>query len=318
MVDTMDETRFRILDTLSRELGRPLSISELTSRIKALHGTAYYANTYDEVMSLAGEGIIGLEKIGNSSIANLNFRSYLLIDTLAEIELKKKHALLKGRTELQMLLMQFDTHLKSLPLVGSICMSGPEKSMKLNRMEFLILLRGSAGDRAIREHRRALRTDKIAFFNPQEFWIGIREALIKGVRVRVDSGETDPTRISERQLVFNLARFGYTEMGREVKEGERIGIEYIISSILLGKDVRRTEAIPVIIAKNKLNYNVLTFLSHKYKYSGRLLGLLRTLYKIKPSQETKEGISTLESMHVNEIEADEDSIREKMRLYNAT
>ncbi len=358
MVSTMDETRFRILDTLSRALGRPLSISELANRIKELHGTAYYANIYDEMMSLASEGIIGLEKIGTSSIAILNFKSYLLIDTLAEFELKKKRNLLRGRTMLQMLLLELDTYLKSLPLVDSICMSRPEKNIKLNRMEFLILLRGSTGDRAIREHRQALReiilrlqkihnlridhltlandefpdllksedrnplkdilADKIAFINPQAFWIEIREALIKGVRIRIDPEEIDPTRISEHHLVFNLARFGYTEMGREVREGEHIGIEYIISSILMGKDVRRTEAIPVIIAKNKLNYNVLTFLSQKYKYSDRLLGLLRTLYKIKPSHETKEGISTLESMHVNEIKADEDSIRDKMRLYNAT
>jgi hypothetical protein len=358
MLSTMDETRFRILDTLSRGLGRSLSISELTNRIKELHGTAYYANIYDEIMSLASEGIIGLEKIGTSSIAILNFKSYLLIDTLAEIELKKKHALLRGRTGPQMLLLEFDTYLKSLPLMGSICMSRPEKNIKLNRMEFLILLRGSTGDRAIREHRQALReiiqvlqkihnlridcltladdefldllksedrnplkdmlADKIAFINPQEFWIAIREALMKGVRMRIDSDEINPMRISEHHLVFNLARFGYTELGREIKPGELISIEYIISSILMGKDVRRIEAAPVIIAKNKVNYNVLTFLSQKYKYSDRLLGLLRTLYKIKPSEETKEGISTLESMHVNEMKADEDSIREKMRLYNAT
>lgn len=36
----MDETTFRILDTLSRELGRPPSINELTRKIETLHGTA--------------------------------------------------------------------------------------------------------------------------------------------------------------------------------------------------------------------------------------------------------------------------------------
>jgi hypothetical protein len=354
----MNETRFRILDTLSRELGRSLSISELTNKIRKLHGTAYYANTYDEIMSLASEGIIELEKIGNSSIAILNFKSYLLIDSLAEIELKKKHDLLQERTELQMLLLEFNTCLESLALMSSICMSRPEKNIKLNRLEFLILLRGSAGDQVIQEHREKLSeitqmlqkihnlridylalandefldllrsedrnplkdmlVDKIAFINPQGFWIAIREALRKGIRMQLDSDETDPARIPEHHLAFNLARFGYTEMGRQIKAGERISMEYIITAILTGTDARRIEAIPVIIAKNKLNYNVLTFLSQKYRRSGLLLGLLRTLYKFKPSEEAKAGISILEKMHIDEIEADEEAIREKMKLYNAT
>jgi len=86
----VDETTFRILDTLSRELGRQISINELTRKIAKQHGSAYYANIYKKLLALNKEGTILIGRIGKSSIISLNFKNYLLIDLLIEMELKKK------------------------------------------------------------------------------------------------------------------------------------------------------------------------------------------------------------------------------------
>ncbi len=352
----MDETTFRILDTLYRRLGQPMSISELTSKIKELRGTAYYANIYKKLQALANEKIITLEKVGNSSVATLNFGSYLLIDMLTELELRRKQDLLKGRTELQMLFMEIDTYCRNLPLMKSICAIKPEKNIKLNRIEFLFLLQ-AASKEMLQEHRTALHkiiqllqsihniridymilnneeflellkssdrnpltemlSDKIAFINPQAFWIEIKDALDKGIRIRAEE-ETNPMEIAEKDRTYNLARFGYKEIGPEIKTGQNICVEYIVTSILMRKEARRIEAIPIILAKSKANYSLLTFLSQKYGVSGRLLGLLKALNKLRPAKEIREAIAMLEMGKVKEIKADERSIREKMRLYNVS
>ena len=66
----MDDTEFRVLDTLSRDPGRDVSISELTRDIRRLHGTAYYANTYKALHKLREEGIVRITKTGNSSLVS--------------------------------------------------------------------------------------------------------------------------------------------------------------------------------------------------------------------------------------------------------
>jgi hypothetical protein len=48
-----------------------------------------------------------------------------------------------------------------------------------------------------------------------------------------------------------------------------------------------------------------------------LSGLLKALNKIKPTKETQSAIETLETLSTKEIRADEKSIEQKMKLYNA-
>ena len=60
----MDETTFRILDTLSSGLGSPVSINELTKKINERYGTAYYANIYEKAQRLVKRGIIGITRTG--------------------------------------------------------------------------------------------------------------------------------------------------------------------------------------------------------------------------------------------------------------
>ena len=88
---TMDTATFRILETLSSNIGESLSINQLTERIKADYGTAYYANTYQKLQVLKKEGIIKIEATGNSSIVKFNLQSYRLVDALAAMEIEKKN-----------------------------------------------------------------------------------------------------------------------------------------------------------------------------------------------------------------------------------
>ncbi|MCL5318825.1 MAG: hypothetical protein M1503_11280 [Thaumarchaeota archaeon] len=350
----MDETTFRILDTLSRALGRPLSINELNRKMQELHGTAYYANTYRKLQALAEQGSITLTKTGQSSLVTLNFGNYPLIDMLAEMELKRKQTFLEKQAELQMLFMEIETYCSQMSHMISVSATYPERNRKLNRAELLILLHpeGAHYEQTLAIHKlmqtiqrmhtiridymilsgveltnllaseeknplQEMLADEITILNPQGFWYEIKNARQQGIQIKASEKETNPAKIPERDIIHNLARFGYRELGPALEKGEDICIEYIITAILMKKDARRIAAIPIILAKNRANYNLLTFLSQKYGVSGRLLGLLKALDKIRHTKETEAAIKSLESMNVKEIEADEESIMKKMRLYNA-
>ncbi|MBI2938790.1 MAG: hypothetical protein HYY22_11380 [Thaumarchaeota archaeon] len=351
----MDETTFRILDTLSRALGKPLSINELNRKMQELHGTAYYANTYRKLQALTEQGSITLTKAGQSSLATLNFGNYPLIDMLAEMEIKRKQTFLEKQAELQMLFMEIETYCSQMSAMISVSATRPERNRKLNRAELLILLHPEGSqhhEQTLAIHNlmqiiqrmhtiridylilsgselssllaseeknpvQEMLADEIAILNPQGLWYEIRNAHQHGLQIKTSEKETNPSKIPERNIIHNLARFGYKELGPALEKGEGICIEYIITAILMEKDARRIAAIPIILAKNRPNYNLLTFLSQKYGLSGRLLGLLKALDKIRHTKETEAAIKSLEAMNVKEIEADEENIMKKMRLYNA-
>lgn len=351
-----DETTFRILDILTREIGHSISINNLTKRIRQCHGSAYYANIYNKISTLSRDGIIALTTAGRSSIASLDFSNYQLLDLLTELELKRKHDLLTKSKELQMLFRDAEERYDEIRSIESISAMNAERNLKLNRAEFLILLHDSKDNDLHRKiidihtiardlqalHNikldpiilttdafldfltsseinplREMMSSKMTFHSPQGFWAHIAAALARGYIIKLLETDTNPAKISEKDLIFNLARFGYKEIGLEILEGEKICIEYIIASVLIKGDARRINAIPTLLAKKKTSYSLLIFLSQKYRLSGRLLGLLKALNKIKPMRETAAAIEILETLSTKEIRADEKSIEQKMRLYNA-
>lgn len=366
----MYETTFRILDALSRDLGNPISINELTSRIKELYGTAYYKNIYDKIHDLRKQNILIISEIGKSSIIKLNFNNYLLTDILTEMELKRKQDFLEKNIELQMLLLEMTTYFsQGFYFIQSISLINPENNIKLNRAEFLFLLAepfqwtkdGKPGPEEKREmmiqneiqgiysimrmiqsmHNtktdylilrengllellkseesnplKEILSNKIAFYSPQSFWIEIKSALMKGIQIKIENEETNPAKMSEQDLIYNLSRFGYKELGPKISQGKDICIELIITSILLKNDARRIEAIPILLAKNKTNYSLLMFLCQKYAQLYKLFGLLRILNKIKGSKEIENAIMILKDMKLKEARFDENDIKQKMRLYN--
>ncbi len=346
----MSNTEFKIIDMISREIGNPISISGLTTEIKEYYGSAYYPNIYNSLISLKKEKIIKIDKYGNTSIPTLNFSNYLLPDTLIEIELQRKHEFLERWPEAQSLFASIDSSFSGLSSIRSIILINPTRNMKLNRAELLFLLdagdesRLASIDKLMSEIRKqqTIRTEylamteseligflrsperdpikemlsnKIALHLPQNFWILIRNAYAHGIQIRFESEETDPFKISDADLAYNLARFGYKELGPEIRQESDIPIEYIIASILLKGDKRRIAAIPIILAKNEANYRLLAFLSQRFGFAEHLLGLLDVLNEIKPTKETEEGIGVLRMWGIEPMKADKSHISSAMSLY---
>jgi hypothetical protein len=349
----MDTPTLRILETLSSNIGDSLSINQLTERIKDTYGTAYYANIYQKLQELKNEGLLTLYPIGRSFSVRLNFQNYLLIDALAEMEIEKKRSLLSKRNDLLPLLTEMDTAFKDSCAIKSISAINPTKNLKLNRIELLFLLIKTSNHHnetvelykkmqklqnkhnlkmdslilnktdfqelttsdEINPVREAL-SEKIILFAPQAFWSQIKEIAEK-TEIKASKTETKPANIPDSDLTYNLNRFGYRELGRPIVQGQKICIEYITTSLLLQDDVRLVEAAPAILAKNSFKSNVLTFLSQKFGTAGKLMGLLKILQDIKPTQEIDQTIDLLNVFNTKEIPADKESILQKLRLYNA-
>jgi hypothetical protein len=349
----MDTPTLRILDTISSNLGDSLSINQLTERIRETYGTAHYANIYQKLQKLKKEGLLSLDLIGRSSNIKLNFQNYLLIDTLAEMEIEKKKNFLAKRTDQVLLLVEIDKLLNETDTIRSVSSINPTKNIKLNKTELLFLLRKTPEyhnqtlqlykgmlklqkkhnlkinslilDRndfheliksdEINPLREAL-SEKTTFFGPQAFWSEIKQ-VAETTEIRNIKTETKPANISNSDLTYNLYRFGYKEFGLQLTKGKTFCIEYITTAILLQDDARLTEAIPIILSKNSFKSNTLAFLTQKFETTGKLLGLLKILHTIKPTRETAETIDFLETFNAETIPADEESILQKMRLYNA-
>jgi Fe2+ or Zn2+ uptake regulation protein len=349
----VDKPTLRILNTTSSNLGDSLSINQLTERIKGTYGTAFYPNVYRKLQDLKAQGLINLSFIGKSSVIKLNFQNYLLIDFLSEMEIEKKTEFLKKQNNLLSLLTEMENSLADMSSIMSISSIDSARNVKLNRIEFLFLLRKTASyhDETIKlynemrglQNKYNLRIDslvlgeddfsamlrsdeinplrealarKIVLFCPQAFWRKI-SGITQETEIKTIPAETKPAGISNLDLVYNLDRFGYRQFGSPIGQGRKLCIEYVTTALLLKGDARRLMAIPVILTKNTFRGNLLAFLSQKFGTAGKLLGLLRALSRIKPAREIGGTIAILETFNVEEIPADERNILQKMRLYNA-
>jgi hypothetical protein len=329
----MDETTFRIMDTLSRNLGNTISIYGLTSKIRESYGTAHYPNIYHKLHALSRDRMISLTTAGKSSIASLNFSNHMLVDSLAEIELRRKSEFLKKAKALDRFVMELEASFRRTNSIKSATLIDPERNARLNRAELLILA-SNADERTqkqtssirnmIREFQtghdirtdalllstedfahmltsdeinplREMLSDKIAFHNPQSFWAEIADILARGRMIRLLGEKTNPARIGEKDLVFNLSRFGYRELGPKIEEGEKICLEYIVASILMKGNARRINSVPTLLSKNAANYNLLIYLSEKYGLSDRLMRILKAMQKRKPNEEIADTMDLMQS-----------------------
>ena len=346
----MDETEFKIVDALSRDPDERISISALTRDIHRLHGTAHYPNIYNSLQRMHEEGIIEIERTGNSSLVSLNIGNMQTIDALTEMEIRRKRILVAKWKDLRRLLESISTELPTC----QASLIDAERNVKLNRAELLIQLPDCPSDARLSEDifrklreiegRLNIRIDPL-MLDEAEFrallaardrnqlkemlsrhvamqasdllWNRIRNAWAHGIRIHFDSDETIPAKISEEDLIHNLARFGYTEFGTRIGEGGDIGIEYIVIALLLNGNARRIQAIPVILAKNKAIYSLLLFLARKHGLQGELYGLLSALAKHKEDDDLRRALRFLEKSNVREVKVNDASIEKTMRTYNA-
>jgi hypothetical protein len=349
----MDTPTFRILDIISSNIGDSLSINQLTEQIRNTFGSGHYANIYQKIHELKTEGFLNIELKGRSSNIKLNFQNYLLIDLLAEMEIEKKMNFLTQRTELFPLLTEMDKSLTDSCSIKSISSINSLQNIKLNRLEFLFFLRDTPdyhnatielykvmlklqnkynlkiNNLIINKHdfldlstsdeinpiREAI-AEKIVFFYPQAFWSEIKE-IAERTEIRAIKSETKPGNISDLDLTYNLNGFGYREFGLHFTQGKKFCIEYIITTILLQDDARKLDAAAIILAKNSFNSHVLAFLSQKFQTAGKLMSILKILQENKPKPEIEKTIDILKAFNTEELPADEESIQQKLRLYNA-
>lgn len=361
-MNCLDETSFKILETMSREIGTEMSINQLTGRINETYGSAYYANIYNKLKQLERDNIVTINKVGNTSIAKLNFDDYWTMDILAQVEMQKKRDFLKDNANaaMQFLIPELERSFRNdLPFVRSISVIRPEKNQMINRTELLILVKGQGmdffpkqGDAELVHYAmsllqtmhpmkvdylilteikfldqitsdeinpvREMLADKITLYGQQNFWHAIQVIAEKGIPIKIAKSESQPQKITESDLVYNMSRFGYNEMGTKLSKERDICIEYTIAAMIAQGDARRMEAVPVLLAKNSVNYDMLIFIIKKFKLSERLMGLLQALGEIIPEKkDVQYAIKVMKEMKIEAEPADKISIMEKMRLYNA-
>lgn len=349
----MDKATLRILDTITLNLGDPLSINQLTKQMKDRYESAYYANIYEKMQDLKNNGLLDLTPIGRSSNINLNFDNYILIDILSEMEIEKKLQFFVKRVSLFPFLSDMDKSLSDMSCLRSVTAINPLKNIKLNRFELLSILNATpdypnqtidllkATLNLQRKHNlkinnlvldkkdfvklstvdeinpvREALSQQITLYNPQAFWGQIKEIAQKN-QIRMLHTETKPLSIPDIDITFNLNRFGYSEFGASFVEGRKFCIEHIVISLLLREEARGIDAAAVILAKNSFNSNLLVFLSEKYEVSPRLLGILEVLRQTNPKSEVEITLKILKAIAPQVFPADEVSIRQKLELYNA-
>lgn len=229
--------------------------------------------------------------------------------------------LLKGGPEPEGLLSDNEHMMREILEISGL---GQTLQSKYNTKIDCLILTGSefcelAGTEEINPLREML-SEVFTFFSPENYWREIKKLQSKGIWIKPLEKTIIPALISDRELIYNLARFGYKEFGHNIQPSIDFAIEYIVSAILQNHDSRLMEAIPIILAKNdkEINYRMLIFLCRKYKLSQELLDLLQKLNDLKSTKKTKEAISILESITTESKETlDKATILEKMKLYNA-
>lgn len=153
----------------------------------------------------------------------------------------------------------------------------------------------------------------------ENYWLEIKKLIDEGILIS-SAEEINPAKIDEKDIIYNLGRFGYKEIGGEIEKGNKYALETIIISLLLSGDERRIEAIPVILNKNlergrKPIFNLLIFLAMKYRREGEILAFLKLLKNYTGDKEISDAIDIMTGSGIKPKKIDERSIKQKMELY---
>jgi len=293
----------------------PQSISDIARALKTLRGSAYYKNVYDTVRDLEAEGLISIRSAGRTSLVSLDFSNPETTLLLSIMEIEKKRSFLKEEPgELEII--------RSLEAIGGLTLLiSPRENLKLNILEILYLAKEDDHARilselkelekkynrrivplilTVEEFKKGLESaekniikdvlrDCIILSNPESFWRTIETAAIKDP---IALGKIED--IKGGELRYNLARFGYSGFGDEKLEGRKINLESIITACLLRKDARLAEAIPVLLAKNAVNYRLLLHLAIKYNLTSMMGFLMETAAELSKKQDILQALALFE------------------------
>jgi len=302
----VDETTYRTLTALSRNIGRPLSITGLVHEIRRLHKSAYYANIYHAVRGLMRDGVLESSRIGRSSAVSLNLTAYPVTDLLAETEIRQKRAILASDPAARGAFTDLEGAFRRHG-VEFACATQIQRNLRLRRLELLLVV-GNPDDAGLADSiasvatRENLRIDWLgltlgefldyvssarphpipemlgesnAFFLPQLFWGALSDAALQGRRVTFWT-PTDLRKLGRSDLLFNLGHFGHGLFGGSTS-GKTLCVEAAIIAALLAKERRLRAGSAVLMAKNRFSPRLLAFLAAKYAAEGRLAATVQAM-----------------------------------------
>lgn len=286
-----------------------LSQLELIKKRRLTGGDSETGMLFSEMNSLFGHGFCAIDSVSainhekNRSLNRVEFL-FIMKDLKAGGGEEKTTGILEDET------YRISEKMRSLERTHNLKID----YATLSETEFSALVK-EADHNPIKE----MLSSKIVLTNQENFWSGMKKIYDEGINIK-SAGEVNPAKIAEEDIVHNLSRFGYREMGAEAGAGKDYCIETVVTSLLLKKDARRIEAIPVILRKNlekdrKPVFNLLIFLAGKYNNSGKMLGLLKSLSRHSDDKSLLDAVTFMEKTGVMPGEIDEESVEQKMRLY---
>jgi len=357
----MDKTTYNILNKLSSSFGRSYSIHSLTTELNKDDRKTYYKTIFDKIKELNSDNDILIEKLGRSSIIRINYKNYDTLNLLSQLELMKKRNLDKDEELKLLLFDIDSLFRKKFCHIDSISIIRPEKNKILNRAEFLFILKDPDNEKSairkeifgiyelmsdlgkmhnmkldylilgVNEFRglisesdhnplKEMLSSQIVLTYQENYWLEIKNLIDRGMRI-TSAEEINPGKISEKDLIYNLGRFGYKETGGEIGRGTEYCIEMIITALFLQGDARRIEAIPIILGKNlergrKPIFGLLIFMAMKYSKAGKLLAYLEWLRKRSENEKIFGAIDLMTRIGIKPEKIDEKAIEQKFGLYN--
>lgn len=350
----MNETEIRILSTLGSEIGNPISISELTKRIRINYGSADYKNIHKSIQNFGEKNIIKFEKSGNAMIAKINFANLLIVDIFTEIEIIKKINFLEKHKKFQSIFSELIIHVKEFKQLKTLMLLDGDQNAENNKIELLMIVNDNEIQKETKRIKKILEDlknkynieiinliiennnfinylksqesnivkenlkNKIILFKAQTLWIEIKECVVNGFNIKTEN-EIKLNNISEEEIKYNLSTYGYTEIMNENEFVKQIELECLIISIMLKEKYQKYfNAIPIIVLKNKekLNYNLLIYLSNKYETHEKLFRMFKIINHVFPTKKIICETKKLTQQKIKITDAEIKKIKEKMIQYN--
>ncbi len=347
-------TEFQILDTLARQTGGSPSIRSFTEKVDHYHGKAHYANVHKALQGLAEEGIVTFRASGRSKIPGLRFQNPGFLDAMATLELWRKRTLLKERPNASEPLKRLESSLAEKGSVLSVCLTEPDRNLRLRRLEPLILIQDTnsqpvpsqeadlAEEMAELQSATSLRIDpwivpaqrfenylrarqanpaprilhtETCLWHPQAFWRTVATALPHG------EGLAPQTRsrlasMEESALAWNLTRWGYEERGRELDDhGPRLCPEATVIAALAANVPRWTGAAGVVLAKANIDPTLLVYLAKSEDQAARLAALAEILQRHQPRPILEHTLTLLDALKIGAEPIEQGMVMETVELY---
>ena len=310
----MNKEETKILSYLSDNFGDGGNILEMSKGIDKRYWPAYYPNIYNTARKLAKIGVIDIEHEGNSKLVRLNTENPLSTYYISEIENYKNQKIAIPKEMLSSILnlsQKFD--------IFSICALDPERCLKINRLELLILIRNHDESSYLLENVLQMEStynikidpiiltpdefaklmkggemdlikdlilSKNILYNSDGFWELIKQRKIDTSYRKLGKYPQD---LTSEELSYNYNRFGY-RLNESAKTSNKLSIELTIFSMSINEEIRIKYGAIILLYKNisKINLAHLYYLYKRYDDLGIFKGILLSLAKLPDLQSNNE------------------------------